>query len=350
MTDAANPIIRTLGVVLPSLAQRQVSSTLSRGRERLICHMRLDEARRGLRRRRAIEYNHRMRIVFWNTGKRPVADLLSDLSRLRDVDVFILAEVADPVGDVVSGLNRGAKRTYASAQERLVKSVKRPLHMLTRLPEGRVEALRDSAGVAVKRVFPVIGLDFIIVAVHLRSKLFQDPEDQASEAMSINRDIEAIEDQVGHHRTLVIGDFNMNPFERGLVSFDCFHAVMSRNIARRRSRKIGGHERHFFYNPMWNHFGDRPPSPPGSYYRRGSGLTEYFWHMFDQVLLRPDLLDYFPDHGPEVLTRIGRRSLLSHDGIPSARAGSDHLPLFLELSIERGAFHGRTESVAQAEG
>lgn len=111
--------------------------------------MRLDEARRGPRRRRAIEYNHRMRILFWNTGKRPVADLLSDLSRLRDVDVFILAEVADPIGNVVSGLNRGAKRTYASAQERLVKSVKRPLHILTRLPEGRVEALRDSAGVAV---------------------------------------------------------------------------------------------------------------------------------------------------------------------------------------------------------
>lgn len=291
-----------------------------------------------------------MRILFWNTGRRPVADLLGDLGRLRDVDVFVLAEVVDPVGNVVSRLNRDAKRIYSSVQERLAKSVKRPLHILTRLPEGRVEALRDSAGVTVKRVFPIIGLDFVIVAVHLRSKLFQDPEDQAFGAMSVNRDIEVIEEQVGHRRTLVIGDFNMNPFERGLVSFDCFHAVMSRNTARRRSRKVGDDERRFFYNPMWNHFGDRPPGPPGSYYRRGSGRTEYFWHMFDQVLLRPDLLDYFPDDGAEILTRIGRRSLLGHDGIPDFKAGSDHLPLFLELSIERGALDGRTESVAQAEG
>ena len=291
-----------------------------------------------------------MRILFWNTGRRPVADLVRDLGRLRNVDVLVLAELVDPVRDVVSRLNRDAKQTYSSAQERLVESVKRPLHILTRLPQGRVQAIRDSAGVTVKRVFPVIGPDFVVVAVHLRSRLFGDPDDQASEAMSINRDVETIEDQVGHRRTLVIGDFNMNPFERGLVSFDCFHAVMSRKTALRRSRRVGGQERRFFYNPMWSHFGDRSPGPPGSYYRRGSGRTEYFWHMFDQVLVRPDLLDYFPDDGPEVLTRIGGRSLLNDQGIPNPRAGSDHLPLFLELSIEKGALHGRTESVAQAEG
>lgn len=133
------------------------------------------------------------------------------------------------------------------------------------------------------------------------------------------------------------------------MNFDCFHAVMSRHTARRRSRRSGGRERCFFYNPMWNHFGDRPPSPPGSYYRRGSGQTEYFWHLFDQVLLRPDLLDYFTDDSLEILTRIGQQSLVDRHGIPDPERVSDHLPLFLELSIEKGVLHGSTQPVARAE-
>lgn len=276
-----------------------------------------------------------MRILFWNTRERSVVGLLRVLSSHRDVDVFVLAEVADPIQDVVSRLNEDAAQVYFSAQERIPKRLKRSLHVLTRLREDRVTALRDSAGIAVKRVVPIIGPDFTIVAVHLRSKLFQSQEDQALGVVSINKDIEQIENQVGHRRTLVIGDFNMDPFERGLVSFDCFHAVMSRGMAQRRSRKFAGQERAFFYNPMWNHFGDHPPNPPGSYYRARSDRTAYFWHSFDQVLLRPDLLDYFQDDSLEILTRIGEHSLVKENGIPDPNAGSDHLPLLLELSIQK---------------
>ncbi len=291
-----------------------------------------------------------MRILFWNTGKRPVIGLLRELSRLRDVDILVLAEMAVSMEDVVNRLNEGAEQCYFCAQERLPRSVRRPLHVLARLTEDRVLALQDGAGLTAKRVLPIIGPDFTIVAVHLRSKLFQSEDDQAFQAASVHSDIEAIEAQVGHRRTLLIGDFNMDPFEQGLISFDCFHAVMSRRTALRQSRTIDGRERFFFYNPMWNLLGDHPPSPPGSYYRAGSARTEYFWHSFNQALLRPDLLDYFRDTGIEVLTRIGERSLLTRNGIPDRNAGSDHLPLLLELSIQRGSQHGDTESVAASQG
>lgn len=276
--------------------------------------------------------------------------LLRDVSHLRDVDILVLAEIGTPVQDLVPLLNEGVEQAYFTGQERLPESFRRPLLVLARLGEDRVTALLDGAGVTVKRVFPIIGPDFTIVAVHLRSKLFQPPEDQALGVVSINADIEAIEDHVGHRRTLVIGDFNMDPFERGLVSFDCFHAVMSRSTAQQRSRKVEGRERPFFYNPMWNHFGDHPPNPPGSFLRARSGRTEYFWHSFNQVLLRPDLLDFFEDEGLEVLTHIGEQSLVRRNGRPDPSTGSDHLPLLLELSIERGFPDGRTESVAEPEG
>jgi hypothetical protein len=38
---------------------------------------------------------------------------------------------------------------------------------------------------------------------------------------------------------VVIGDFNMNPFDRGMVNANGFHAVMSRQIAALRSRCSG---------------------------------------------------------------------------------------------------------------
>jgi len=291
-----------------------------------------------------------MRILFWNTGKRPVVDLLRDVCRHRELDVLVLAETADPTERLVSQLNRGAERVYSAAPDPLAQAAKRPLRILTRLPGGRGKAVQDGDGITVRQVFPIAGPDFTLVAVHLGSKLFRDPDDQVSGARYISEDIERAECQVGHRRTLVMGDFNMNPFERGLVNLDCFHAVMSRDTARRRFRTSGGRERHFFYNPMWNHFGDCGPSPPGSYYRSGSGQTEYFWHLFDQVLLRPELLDYFMDGGPEILTRIGQRSLVNQRGIPDRRVGSDHLPLFLDLSIERRVFHGSAQPMAQAEG
>ena len=126
-----------------------------------------------------------MRLLFWNTGERPVVELLRNLSRSRDVDILVLAEVAAPIAEVVNQLNEGTEQTYFLAQERLPKPCRRPLHVLTRLSENRVVAIRDRAGIAVKRVFPIIGLDFTIVAVHLRSKLYQSQEDQAFATVSI---------------------------------------------------------------------------------------------------------------------------------------------------------------------
>lgn len=92
----------------------------------------------------------------------------------------------------------------------------------------------------------------------------------------------------------------MNPFEAGIVGAGGFHAVMDRAIALKRSRVFQKKERNFFYNPMWGCFGDATPGPPGTYYYRG-GMVSYFWNIFDQILIRPDLLEYYSDNQITVL-------------------------------------------------
>jgi len=52
------------------------------------------------------------------------------------------------------------------------------------------------------------------------------------------------------------------------------------------------------------------------------------------ILLRPELLEYFPDDRLRVIDNISGRSLLSK-GKPDKKFFSDHLPLFFSLKIEK---------------
>lgn len=96
---------------------------------------------------------------------------------------------------------------------------------------------------------------------------------------------------------------------------------------------MAGREYPFFYNPMWNHFGDANESPPGTYYYAGSRHKEFFWQMFDQVLLRPDLIELFELGALKILDKDGTSSLLTEHGLPNNNVISDHLPILFKLNL-----------------
>ena len=175
----------------------------------------------------------------------------------------------------------------------------------------------------------------IIVGVaHLRSKLYLSDRDQADLANRCVRVIEKTERDAGHSRSILFGDFNMNPFEEGMSGSESFHAVMDQKTASRQYRTVFGERRQFFYNPMWSRMGDLTTGPPGTYYYGNSGILTYFWNTFDQVLVRPSLMDRFVADRLEVVTDIGDDSLLRPEsGRPDDRMASDHLPLLFSLDL-----------------
>src|SRR5258708_19475778 len=99
------------------------------------------------------------------------------------------------------------------------------------------------------------GRELLIVAVHLPSKLYQTDDDQAFYARRLSEEISEQEKEIGHNRTMVIGDFNMDPFETGMILADGLHAVMDKNIAKDRNRNVRGKSYPLFYNPMWSRLG-----------------------------------------------------------------------------------------------
>jgi len=171
----------------------------------------------------------------------------------------------------------------------------------------------------------------LLAVVHLPGKINWERDDQTLQATTFARDIARTEDEVGHLRTVLVGDLNMHPFDPGCAGANALHGVMATTIARKRDRVVRGAEFRYFYNPMWGCFGDRTPGPPGSYYLSSSKPLNYFWAMYDQVLLRPDLMDTLVEL--RVLDNDGTTSLLTRDGLPRTSNGSDHLPILFRLDL-----------------
>ena len=138
----------------------------------------------------------------------------------------------------------------------------------------------------------------------------------------------------GHANTVVVGDMNMNPFQDGMVSAAGLHGAMTRRLARRNDRVVHGRRYPFFYNPMWRFLGEREiDRPAGTCYYRRSDMITTFWHVFDQVLVRPALLDRFPEESVQVVTEVGNISLSQKSGLPGHGGTPDHLPITFSINI-----------------
>ncbi len=88
-----------------------------------------------------------------------------------------------------------------------------------------------------------------------------------------------------------------------------------------------------FYNPMWGLFGDNTPGPAGSYYYRSSTQRVFFWNIFDQVLVRPELVPSFNVGSLAILSSDGSKSLLTNDDLPDTTSASDHLPILFRVEL-----------------
>lgn len=183
-------------------------------------------------------------------------------------------------------------------------------------PPGASGAIRSFAGSA-----------------HLPSKRHWSTESQSLECIELARRINAEEGRVGYRRTVLVGDFNMNPFESGMVAAGALHSVMSRQVAAREVRTVQGNTYRMFYNPMRGHFGDARSETAVSYFYDNAQHVNYFWNMFDQVLIRPELAERFDPNRLKIVTSVGARSLTRAGGRPDGQNYSDHLPIVFALDF-----------------
>jgi len=271
--------------------------------------------------------------MFWNTGKQAGAEVIASLCHENDVDILILAECEIRAGLLNIHFDRGGP----SRMREINAPAPGAVRVFSRVPARFWTPILDDPRYSIRHLSPPIGLPLLLVGVHLPSKLHATDADQGYVARLLRLDIDKAEEKVGHRNTVVLGDFNFDPFEDAMMAADGLHALMDKEIVRRGSRTVRDQSWRYFYNPMWSLLGDESPGPPATYYRSASGLVSRFWHMFDQILLRPDLLDRYRPGSVKVVAEIGGQPILGKRG--GQEAHSDHLPVVVSLNLETEALH-----------
>jgi endonuclease/exonuclease/phosphatase family metal-dependent hydrolase len=266
--------------------------------------------------------------LFWNLNQKALQARVARLAQQLQVDVVMLAECNLPPAEVLHALNESGTNSYCFPFSQAEK-----ICIFTRFSPSSMTAVFDDPArrLTVRRLRVGNHPDVLLAVVHFHSKVNWSEHDQLGEATYLARDLRRLEDENGHQRTILVGDLNMHPFDKAVVSAHGLHGVMTRQLAARGQRTVARRDYPFFYNPMWGCFGDRTAGPAGSHYYPGSAPVTYYWNVFDQVLLRPSLMDRL--HELRILDNDGTAPLLQPSGLPDTDAGSDHLPLFFELNL-----------------
>jgi hypothetical protein len=263
--------------------------------------------------------------LFWNINGKQIDELIVSLALTENVDVIVLAECGLDPNDFVIALNR-TRLGYEYAP-----GLCERLRFFTRFDNTYLGLTAESDRVSIRRLMLPGRDELLLVAAHLPSKMHFSGASQIFQCVELRTMIEEQETKAGHRRTIVLADLNVNPFEEGVVAAGGLHAVTTRAVASRGQRVVQGTSYPFFYNPMWHYFGDRHESAPGTYYYEKAESLNYYWNIFDQILLRPDVLHGFRNDGVRVITQIDGQPLLDNSGKPDVEGASDHLPLLLTL-------------------
>jgi len=266
------------------------------------------------------------RVVFWNTNKGRNVDALRHLADRFLPDILLVAELGLSPSSVLRALRGSLAGSYKYKSD----------------PKDKVQVFSVFGSNVLKRRFSnalgsAVGFtlrvpstqELSMLAIHLPSKFGFSDKSQEIEATNLRRDIELFESSVGHDRTVVVGDFNMMPFEASMGATTTLYALMDKKLVTGGSRVVQGQSYRYFYNPMWSLLGDLTPGPPGTMYYFPPEHHSYGWSMLDQVLLRPSIMHALV---PDSLQVIDDPMFSDVNGRPGGTGNSDHFPITFALT------------------
>ena len=274
---------------------------------------------------------------FWNIDSlrsleddgRELPRLVAELAHERSLDVIFLLECKIPYPSLLAAFAGDPTYFPIGSADRF--------KVLARFDPKLMERLElpvRSDRYDIWRLTLPLQKDVLISVVHGLDKWNNSQEKQALLMQQLVAALSYFEREVGHDRTIVLGDFNANPFDSPVASVVGMNAVLSRTIAQRKPRRIASERYPYFYNPMWNLFGDEPRgSAPATYYYNGSDTHELYWHMLDQVLIRPSLVARFDVSALEIVTVVRGTALFHPRGTPDREQFSDHFPVVFEVDL-----------------
>jgi hypothetical protein len=266
--------------------------------------------------------------LLWNVQDKLLDGYIVRLAQQHRADVLLLIEQPKPDDTLFAQLNTVGVYERVPSQARFGVYVRFKSSKITRVLPAVSNDRVDYWDITVSKRNPLLlvlvhGLDIINNSEQKRELFFD----------RLTSNILAVEARLGHKNTVVVGDFNANPFDAIVGGARGLHAIHVRDVGGKRIRSIANQDYEFFCNPMWSCFKGWEIGPPGTHYFNGSDVHELFWHMLDQIVMRPQVLHMFSERNLRVLTQAGHVSLLTNRGLPDANMVSDHLPVLFKLNL-----------------
>ena len=267
------------------------------------------------------------RLLFWNVRRSDLTHLVIPLAGSTAADVVVLNEPPKG-GETLAALKQKIDDAFfeppAGTADRPVR-----FRCYSRDRTLGLEEKHRFSRMSVRR-FTLGGDQLLLALVHGVDPRNYDTEARQSFAQELADDLRFASEEQQTSRAFVVGDFNMNPYDRGMNLAAGLNAMMTRKCVQRGTRGASGKHRDLFYNPMWSLFGDDTPGPAGTVWG-GSARGPYGWSMFDQVLVHWSLVRRFRE--VRILTKAGDTSLTTAwSGRPDRDAASDHFPILVTLS------------------
>lgn len=266
-----------------------------------------------------------MKILYWNTHDSDNIEVIIDLVLSVKADHIVFSEVKSNQKEISDELKK--------YQYSLLESYNQNTIHLTRYAEELYRLILLDKHINAVECNTVLGPKIIIAGVHLPSKLYKDEINQYDLSIEYVRKINEFEKKFNNQNTIIIGDFNCAPFEYAMVGHKAFHATMCKKMANKGSRVVDEVSKRFFYNPMWRIYG-KYLNKLGTYYYRSSSSFEYYWYLFDQVIMRPSLIPYFIESSLEIIDKTDNFNLVNEND-STIFLHSDHLPILCEFDFLR---------------
>jgi len=277
-------------------------------------------------------------ILFWNINKKSgFEQTLADIVKSESIDILILAEAMNVDIQKMEALSGLTHSDVVMSQDSIALTPK----LFSNNNGFKVEHYNTYPNTK-RMIFYFLEISgrkpILLTALHMRSKLMRDKETQIGEASKHGSYISQVEDNL--RRTIVVGDFNVNPYELGMISPMGFNATSSKMVAKQVKRKFMKDNYPFFYSPLWSSLGDIEYSSginklPGNYFFDNSdSVLLTYWNVIDNVLVRPELFSEFDFTSVRFIESSGQHTLVQKSGdsyhIDKVNY-SDHLPLKFKI-------------------
>ncbi|HDX9535324.1 TPA: hypothetical protein ROX87_004794 [Bacillus thuringiensis] len=272
-----------------------------------------------------------IKLFFWNLkGKDLSPAVLDIIKNINTPDLLIFSETTKETREALQATLSSLK--YVSRTQ--VGSGGVRVAVFDKLEKATVQDKREEQ-LFTSLVYQLGGEKFLVVGVHLYSPVsYPAMYDRWMSAHNQAGKIKRIEEEFDIDKTIVMGDFNFNPFEMPMVSSESFQATH----CKRTSLRGGEGAKRYFFNPSWRALGNdsMDGTPPGTHYYVPVNKESFvlYWNMYDQVLIRPNLFSDCTDSF-EIITKGQMIESLLHevDFIPDKDKFSDHLPIAYSIKI-----------------